>query len=243
MLTSYLEDRLVHVRRGEGVPVGSDPNAICISKSHDSKLTDPVKDAGDALIVQVREPVTQIQSEAQRQHERNGAAFPINDTAFMDLWLARSAIYYRGFIKKWTTGRHRNRLIIDYDDLRTAPDKHVAAVLKLMRLKPDAERVALAVAANRSLRPFTMGQSEEERKAYVGRSGQGDGPVPIDQALDYANACLARPRDGRITQLVDVLEAMRAPQADFGDLEIRADALANPRIQRLLREARLAAGA
>ena len=242
MRASYLGKGISYKSRGEDGIEWPDRATVRIVKSHDGKLTDPRDEARDALIVQTREPGTQIQSEVQRQLSR-GTDLSIDDPEFLELWLAKSAIYYRGFRRKWTKGRRARTLIIDYDALRAAPEMQVAAALRLVGVEPDTGRVAAAIAGNRGLRPFDPSVPPEGRKLHVERVGLADGPLKAELVLDYVDACLPRPRAGRITRVMRVLEALRAPVDDFDALAKQASTLGNDRLIRMVRKARSAAAA
>lgn len=136
-----------------------------LQKSHDHNSRDPLRAPGTYRVVQYRGPVPRSLSNYEL-HLRNA---PDNVRTFRN-FLAREALYFWKFYKKWIEPRSVDFFFLPYEELTADPFKAISSLFSFVNVEIDRERIAEGVAASITQRgrdnvPFVYAEVSSHRYA------------------------------------------------------------------------------
>lgn len=167
---------------------GADPARLVFWKTHDGSFDVPTEVAGTRVIVQWREPVGWMLSEAQRQWERSGKAFKIANPDYRKAWLAHQVRYHRRFHAKWVQPAAGD-LRFDYRRLTSEPEAVIADILNLVGMAATEAAIHAAVESLRGVHA-DRSRADPARDAFTLRTDRVSDLIPAAEIDAYERACL-----------------------------------------------------
>lgn len=236
LLRAIMGKRLLYYKHGDmPEPVEPPADRYSLWKTHDPGLDLPLSVPGTRVMVQWREPVGAMLSEADRRKERLGDDFAIEDDSFRLVWLAGQLIYHQDFMRKWMAAA--DALVIDYAELCGNPLEVVSRALNCLGYhRASATAIEDAVAVHRQL--------GNKGRNFVPRDTGRSTLIPADLVTAYSDVYRGGGDETRLGMAVALLRRTlaSAPLPDAGALRDMAAATRNPllvaRVERFIRNAR-----
>lgn len=116
------------------------------------------------------------------------------------LWLKSGMGSWVEHTQSWLHGPGPRRVLVKYENLQSAPERELPAVLELLGLSPEPERLARAIEACR----FSELQKVEEQEKQA-RSERGGGPAFFEGGPDSYKKGLRFMNEGKSGRTLDHL--------------------------------------